>query len=136
MAPIVYIDGYIVIGGTNLSARCVELTVDDGVTEVDQRAMSNTAGNVTGGMKEQTITAKLIQDFAAGSTHATLQAALNTPTTVAARPTSGAKATTNPEWSGTLLLTKYQPIGAKVNDKQIVTAQFKTQGVALTYATS
>lgn len=136
MAVIVYTDGYIVVNAVNLSSRCVELTVDDGYDEVDVKAMSNTAGNTTVGMKNQMITAKFIQDYAASNVHATLNAAQGTGVTVAARPTSGAKATTNPEWSGTLILTKYQPIGAKVGDKQIVTAQFKTQGTALTYATS
>lgn len=136
MSVQVFTDGYITVAGTNLSARCTEIKVDDGFDEIEAKAMSNTAGNTVVGMAKQQIQASFMQDFSAGSVHATLQAAKGTGVAIEVRPTSGARSTTNPGWTGTLLLAQYSPIGAKVGDKYVVTAIFKTQGVAIAYQTS
>jgi hypothetical protein len=136
MAPIAYTDGYITVATINLSARCTKLEVSDGYNKIDLKAFSNTAGNTGVGLKAQSIKATFLQDFAAGSTHATLQAALGTAIAIEARPTSGAASATNPKWTGTLLLAEYMPIGASVGEKQEVSVEFLTQGTAIVYATS
>lgn len=132
MAVTVFSDGFITVGGTNLSSRCTGFTVKDGYSTIDLKAMSNTAGNTGIGMADQGISATFLQDYAAGSTHATLQAALGTGVAVVVRPTSAVAGSTNPQWSGTLLLAAYNPIGAKVGDKYEVSVDFLTQGTALT----
>lgn len=136
MAVQVFTDAFITVAGTNLSSRCVAVAVDDGYDEIDAAAMSNTAKNVIIGQRDQVIKASFLQDYAAGSTHVTLHAARGTAVAVVVRPTSAAVGSTNPQWSGTLLLPRYNPVGATVNDKQVVEVEFKTQGTALTYATS
>lgn len=134
MAVHVFTDGFISVAGVNLSARCTKLEVDDGYNEIDLKAMSNTAGNTGVGVKQQSIKATFLQDFAAGSTHLTLQAALGTAVAVVVRPSSAVVGPANPQWSGTLLLPAYNPIAAQVGDKYEVSVEFKTQGTALTYA--
>src|SRR5205823_3464364 len=134
MAVTIFTDAFITIGGTNLSARCTSVTVDDGYAEVDLKAFSNTAENVGIGLRKQSIKATLLQDFAASSTHATLQAALGVATTILVRPTSAANGATNPQWTASLLLTDYNPVGAKVGDKSEVSVEFKTIGATLTYS--
>jgi hypothetical protein len=134
MAVTVFTDGFITIGGTNLSSRCTSITVDDGYADVDLKAFSNTAENAGIGLRKQSIKATFLQDFAASSTHATLQAALGVSTAVLVRPTSAVNSATNPQWTASLMLTDYNPVGAKVGDKYEVSVEFKTQGSTLTYS--
>ncbi len=136
MAVLVFTDGFISVAGTNLSNRCTKLEVDDGYDEVTVTAMSNTASNVAIGLAKQSIKATFLQDFGASSTHVTLQAAKGTSVAIVVRPTSAVKGTTNPEWTGTLLLPTYNPIGAQVGDKYEVSVEFKTIGTAIAYAIS
>src|SRR3954452_12370174 len=131
MAVTVFTDGFITVGGTNLSSRCTSITVDDGYADVDLKAFSNTAENAGIGLRKQSIKATFLQDFAASSTHATLQAALGVSTAVLVRPTSAVNSATNPQWTASLMLTDYNPVGAKVGDKYEVSVEFKTQGSTL-----
>ncbi len=134
MAVTVFTDGFITVAGVNLSNRCTEIKVDDGYNEVDVKAMSNTAENTAVGLRKQSIGASFLQDYAAANVHETLQAALGTAITVLVRPTSAANSSTNRQWTASLLLAAYNPIGAKVGDKYVVTVTFKTQGTTLTYS--
>jgi hypothetical protein len=134
MAVEVFVDGFITVAGVNLSSRCTKLEVDDGYDEVDLKAMSNTAGNTGVGMKKQSIKATFLQDFAAGSVHPTLQAANGTAVAIVVRKSSAARGPTNPEWTGTLLLSNYSPVNASVGAKQDVPVEFKTIGVAIGYS--
>ena len=134
MAVHVFTNAFISVAGVNLSNRCTKVEVDDGYNEIEMNAMSNTAGNTGIGVKQQSIKATFLQDFAASSTHVTLQAALGTAVAVVVRPDSAVAGAANPQWTGTLLLPAYNPIGAQVGDKYEVSVEFKTQGTALAYA--
>jgi len=135
MSVKVFTNCYITVATVDLSARCVEVEIEDGYTEIDMRAMSNTAGNTGVGMKEQSIKATFMQDYSPGSVHATLNAANGTTSAVVVRTETGAASAANPQYTlAAGLLTNYVPIGAKVNDKQLVTVTFKTTGTALAYS--
>ena len=124
------------IGAVDLSDHCVEVEIDDGVVELDNTVMSNTADNMQGGLRRWTIRFTLLQDYAAGKTHETLRPLINTNVALIVRPDAGVVSGTNPQWNGTGFFSRYAPIKGPVGQLQRVVAEFKNAGSSLTYATA
>jgi hypothetical protein len=59
---------------------------------------------------------------------ATLSPLVGSTTTFVIKPTSGSVSATNPSWSGTGLLTSYDPLGGSVGDLHMTQAQFASAG--------
>lgn len=134
MAITVLYDASVVINSVDLSDHVREVTIDDGVEEKDNTVMSNAAKSVTGGQRAWNIKVVFFQDYASAKVHATIRALVNTTTTIVVKPLSSAAAATNPKWTGTAFVPKYNPIGATVGELQLITVDFKNAGSILTYA--
>lgn len=133
-------DAMIIINGVTLSDHANKVTVTDNRADVDVTAFGATSKASQKGLGEASIVIGLLQDFASGKTHATLQPLIGstTPVAIEVRPTSGARSATNPaSLLATALMFDYAMLDASVGDAPMTTATFKNSGNAgMTYPTS
>jgi hypothetical protein len=107
-----------------------KITLDVEVEDLDSTTFGGSGWKTEiGGLKSGSISVDLNQDFAASQVDATLWPLLGTVFTVKIRPTSGSISATNPEYSGSCLLTKYSPLDGSVGDLAGTTIDIPTSGV-------
>lgn len=135
MATYVVTDHFLSIGGTDLSDWLLNVTVDYEAEAVDETAMGETTRKMKGGLKNWTVNATFKQDFAASSVDVTVFSLVGTTSTIIVRPTSSAVGSTNPNYTGTGLITKYVPVGNGVGELAGATLEIVAAGT-LSRATS
>lgn len=135
MAAIALTDAYVVINSVNhsASATSVELNVD--VEDLETTTMGNTYKTHLGGLKSGTLTLNFVQDFANGALDATFWPLLGTVVTFEIRPTSGSVSTSNPKYTGSILISQWTPVANGVGELATVSVSFPTSGT-VTRATS
>lgn len=130
MATLVYTDAVIVVNSVNLSSWCRSLTINYEAEMLDDTTMgtSGTRSNRPG-LKNWSVDASFLQDFAAGSVDATLFPLIGAvPFPITMKPTSGAVSATNPEYQGNAVLESYPPIAGEVGALGTVDAAFRSGG--------
>ena len=135
MAKFVLTDASITVGGTDLSDDVQSIEVSYEAEAQECTTMGDDTREQLGGLKNWSVTLNFVQDFASAQVDATLFSAVGTQVALVIKPTSGAVSTTNPSFSGTGLLTNYNPIGNSVGETAIAPATFVAAGT-LTRATS
>ena len=117
MAVLALTSTYIEINSVDMSAYCdsVELTVD-GVDLLTTNFGSGGWEERIGGLKSATLDLSFNQDFAATTVDDRIWPLFNTVVTFAVRPTSSAVGTTNPSYSGSILINAYTPLSGAVGD--------------------
>lgn len=131
----VFYNPFFSVAGTDLSDHVRSITPDLGAEANDDTASGDDSRSEAPGLKTWSFTVEFNQDFAAGAVDATLATAIGTVVAIVYRPDQGAKAVTNPEWSGNALLRRYSPGGGPVGGQLVATAEFSNAGT-LTHATS
>ncbi len=134
MAVFALTNAWVRVNGVDLSDHVSEVTVDTTANDVDVTAMGAGGKQRITGLRDDKFTMTMFSDFAASKVDATLSALLPTGTTsgslflveVAANGT--AISSTNPKYSGTCILTEYQPIGGKVGDAAMTPLSFPVNG--------
>lgn len=130
MALISLQNASVVVGGNDLSDHCsgVEFSVD--VDELDSTVMGNNGFKSTlGGLKEGSLKISLKQDFAASNIDSILWPLLGTVVTFVIKPVAAAVSTSNPSYSGSVLVGSYAPINGSVGDLVEFDLDWKTSGV-------
>jgi|DEB0MinimDraft_4_1074332.scaffolds.fasta_scaffold12878_2 hypothetical protein len=135
MATFVLTDASVTINSVDLSDHVRSVTMSYEAESVDDTNMADTTRINTGGLLNYSVEVEFSQDFAANEVDATLFSLVGSTTTVIIKPTSSAVSSTNPSFSGTMLLTSYTPVTGTVGDLATATASFVPAG-ALTRATS
>lgn len=135
MATFVLTDASVTINSVDLSDHVRSVTMSYEAESVDDTNMADTTRINTGGLLNYGVEVEFSQDFAASEVDATLFSLVGSTTTVVIKPTSSAVSSTNPSFSGTMLLTSYTPVTGTVGDLATATASFVPAG-ALTRATS
>ena len=136
MPKMVLLAQYLSINGTNLSAstKKAELSV-----EVEDKDVTNYASGgwkeVLGGLKSGELACEFLQDFAATQLDATMWPLLGTVVAFEVRPDNAAVSTTNPKYTGQILIKGWNPIEGSVGDEATVGLSFPTSG-AVTRATA
>ena len=117
MATFVITSPVITVNGVDLSDHVTSVELNDETADIATTNFGS-SGNTTrtGGLKDGSITIEFQQDYAASKVDATLWAARGTAITVTVKATSAATASTNPLYSGSYLVTQYQPVSGKVGD--------------------
>lgn len=128
MGSFAFIDGRVEINSVVLSSFVRGVTVNVSADELDDTAMGDTFRSRIGGLKDWNVSLEFNSDFAAAAVDATLFPLLATVTTAKFRPTSAAIAATNPEYSGSLLVSQYSPMGNSVGDLATVNVQWPGAG--------
>jgi len=135
MAVFVITDAAVTINGVDLSGKVRKATLKVSADDQDSTAMGATWQSVLGGLKKGSLALEFNQDFAAAQVDATLWAAFGLVTTCTIKATSGANSTTNPQFSGPMLLKDYSPIDGSVGDMGTSSADLMIAG-AMTRLTS
>lgn len=135
MAKFVATDYDITISGTDLSTSIAAVTLDITAEEQDTTAFGNTYRTRIAGLKDGSVSFDFHQDFGAGSVDATLFPLLGSAVAFVIKPTSGTVSATNPTYSGTAVVTQYQPFASSVGDLATVSVSWPLSG-AVTRATA
>lgn len=130
MAKYIIKDASVTINGVDLSDQVAEVTVNTDVDDVDVSTMGTGVHEHLGGLGNDSITVKFLQNFAAAKVNATLwplkATAVSQPEfPIVVKPASGSVSTANPSFSTqkAILLT-YQPIQGAVGARSEVDVTF------------
>lgn len=114
--------------------RKAELTV-----EVEEKDVTNYASlgwkEVTGGLKSAELGCEFLQDFAATKLDSIMWPLLGTVVPFEVRADQAAVGTSNPAYTGNILINGWNPLTGSVGDEATVSLGFPTSG-AVTRATS
>lgn len=130
MATLIYTDAYLMVNSVVLSGWLRSLTINYEAEMLDDTVMgtSGTRSNRPG-LKNWSMDAEFLQDFAAGAVDATLFSLVGAaPFPIEARPTSAAVSATNPKYTGNAVLETYPPLSGEVGVLGSVSASFRSGG--------
>ena len=136
MSASVFKDAYLVLGGNNVSASVISVSLNQGADTPDGTTMgNNTKISMAGGLKTWGMDVTFLQDHAVSALDSILSGLLNTSCAVELRPTSAAVSATNPKWTGNGIINEYNPLGGTVGDRSTCTIKIVPAG-DLTRATA
>lgn len=128
MAKFVATDYAITIGTATFSTSIAAVTLDISTDEQETTAFGDTYRTRIAGLRDASLTIDFMQDFAAGAVDATLFPLLGSAIAFSIKPTSGTVSATNPSYSGTALVTQYQPFAGSVGDLATLSVTWPVTG--------
>ncbi len=134
MAATALINEYVAINGTNISDHIKSGTLVVDVNQLDSTVMGDGWSDVLGGLKSGTLNLEILDDYAAASIDATLWPLLGTVVSFEVRPDAGAASTSNPKYTGSILVNAHG-IGGAVGELPTKSQSYPTTG-AITRATA
>lgn len=135
MASFAFTDASVVINAVDLSDHVRSVTLNVEAEDLEDTAMGDTFRSRIGGLKDWSIDIEFNQDFAASEIDATIFPILGTVVTVTVKPTSSAVSATNPSYSGSVLVSEYNPLDGSVGDLATTSVSWPGAGT-LTRATT
>lgn len=135
MATRVLTNAFFSFNAVTLSTHVNNIDLGQGVDEIEDTAMADTARSYLPGLENALITVNFNADDAAGAVSATLDAAKATSVAFIIRPDAGVIAVGNPEYTGNCFWTANVPIGGAVGDLNITPVTMRVTG-AVTRATA
>lgn len=136
MAKFALTDASVVINSVDLSDHISSCSLSVNQRELNTEAMGDTWESVIAGLKSWSLNIDFQQDFAASEVDATIWPIIGTVVAVVVKPTSGSVSSTNPSFSGNVLIGgDYSPVGGSHGDLATTSVGWKGSG-ALTRATS
>jgi hypothetical protein len=124
VGSLAFTDARVEVNSVDLSewVTAVELPIE--FEELEDTAMGDVGKSRIAGLQDSNVKISWNQDFAASAVDATLWAARGTVIAVKVRPTSSSVGTTNPEYVGSYLVSKYSPFGNKVGELATVETEW------------
>ena len=116
MASFAFTDAKVTVNGVDLSTYVRQATINVSAAELEDTAMGDTYRSRVAGLKDWSVNLEFNQDFAAAAVDATLWPLLGTTTVVTVKATSAANSATNPQYSGSVLVSQYNPLTNGVGD--------------------
>lgn len=135
MGKFVATDYAITIGTANFSTSLAAVTLDITTDEQETTSFGETYRTRIAGLRDASLTLDFHQDFGAASVDATLFPLLGSAVSFSIKPTSGTVSATNPAYSGTALVTQYQPFANSVGDLATLSVTWPVSG-AVTRSTA
>jgi hypothetical protein len=136
MAVEVFDNAFVSVNAVDLSDHVESVTLEHKADMLEETAMGDTNHQFLAGLKDWSLEVVFFQDYAAGSTDATLNALIGAAAfALILRPDTGTKAVTNPEYTANAVLESHSPLTGGVGTLQKVTARFRPAG-ALARATA
>lgn len=129
MPKMVLLAQHLAINGNTLNeyTKKAELTV-----EVEDKDVTNYASagwkEVLGGLKSAELSCEFLQDLAATELDSIMWPLLGTVVSFVVRADQGAVSTSNPSYSGSILINGWNPIEGSVGDEATVSVGFPTSG--------
>ncbi len=130
MAHFVFTDPFFSQGGTDLSDAVTGMTLEYSADEIDDASAGDTTHvMLAGALLDYTLTVEFAQDLAATKVDVTLFPAVGTAVAIIVRNDNAAGVgATNPNYTATMILMSYPPIGAKIGEKAVTTAVYRPGG--------
>lgn len=137
MSKIVLTDAQITVGGTDLSdhIESIAIPVEADAPESTAFGGGGWRAREAGGLKDFTVDITWHQDYAASEVDATLWPLLATSAAIVVKPTSGSVSSTNPSYTGNVIVNSLAPVSGSVGDLAKMTTSWPAAG-ALARATS
>jgi len=105
------------INSVDLSDHITSVTLTQSFDELEVTALGDSAHKMVKGLEASTLTLNFLNDFAAASVQATLQAAYGTTVTAVLLPVKGtAVSATNPLYTVSILVNNLTPLNGAVGD--------------------
>ena len=126
MATQVLKDAFVLIGAANLSDHIKQVELSQTVDMQDVTAMTNDTKLVKSALKDWSLKITFHQDFGASSIDQTISPLIGgAPFSFEVRPTSLARSTTNPAWTGQGVISSYNPVAGSVGEEQVCAVQIE-----------
>jgi len=119
MARIVLTDAYVSINSTDLSDHINSVEIAQSFDSVETTAFGDSGRTRTGGLEDSSITLSFHQDFAGSSVDQTIAPLVGGTAAFEIRAIGTAAGTvspTNPKWTGTVLVTEWNPLSGGVGE--------------------
>ena len=134
MAEFVLTDATVEIGATggaltDLSDHCRSVTIDYSAETPDSTAMGDTAKERLPGLLDWKMDFEFNQDYAALSVDATLFSLVGAAVDVDVCATSDVASPTTPHFTGSGVISAYNPLGGKVGDTAVTKVSVVGSGV-------
>lgn len=121
---------YINLASNDLSANVSKVEFDDVFEEKDVTTYgSNGAKEVLAGLESGTVAITFKNDFAAGALDSIMWGLRGTVVTFEIRPTQAVRGTSNPAYTGSILIKEWKPIAGSPGDVAEVSVSYPTSGV-------
>ena len=136
MAIIYQGDAELLIGASNISLNCNNITIDVGFDTSDATVMGDTGHRSVSTLQSVNVTATVFLEYGSSSVEALIYAELGAgDTTLVIKPSSAAVGSANPEYTITnCMVATFSPIAATVGD--LATATFTATNGTWVRATS
>ena len=108
-----------------------KIEVPFSVEDQDTTAFGQTWHGRVGGLKDAALNISFIQDYIAANLDSIFFALLGTVVPFEVRPTSAARGTGNPAYTGSILIKEWKPIMGSVGDLAKLDVSFPTSGTVL-----
>lgn len=136
MAKMVLLTEFVSIAGNDLSTFTSKAEISVEVEEKDVTTYGSLGWKeVLGGLKSGTIALEFKQDFSSAKLDAIMWPLLGTVVPFEVRADQAAVGTSNPKYTGNLLVKAWNPITGSVGDDASVSVSYSTSG-AVTRATA
>lgn len=116
MATTVLTDAFVSIDGNDISDHVVGVTLTFEGESLDETAMGDTTRTMKGGLFNWSFEVEVHQDWAASNIDSIMFPLVNTVVVVIFRPDSAAVSATNPNYTGSALITGWPPLGNSVGE--------------------
>jgi hypothetical protein len=129
MPKMVLLAEYLSLNGTDLSDWTSKAELSIEVEEKDVTTYGSDGWKESlGGLKSGTLAIELKQDFAASQLDEIMWPLLGSVVTFAVRPDQSAVGTSNPQYSGNILVKGWNPVTGSVGDNATVSVSYSTSG--------
>ena len=126
MAKLVLTNANISIGGTDVSANVAADTLTTSVNPVETTAFGSTAITRVGGLKDNSITLSMHQDYSA--IEGLVYPLIGTATTIIVFPNGTSVGTTNPRYTCSALVVEWSAVNGAVGDLNTVDVTWPITG--------
>lgn len=128
LTPTVLTDAYISINANVLSDHGNKVEIPIKLDDKDATTFGQTWKVRRGGLKDGNLNISFLNDFVAANLDEIMWPLIGTVVPFEIRPTSGAVSTSNPKYTGNILIQEWKPITGKVGDLVEVDVSFPTSG--------
>lgn len=128
MASFSFLDCRLEINSVVMSGFSTSVTLKIEADDNENTAFGQTFRTRIAGLKDWSVDIDFNSDFASSAVDQTIYPLLATVTTIKVRPTTAAISTTNPEYTGSVLVTEYTPLDGGVGDLATVSVSWPGTG--------
>jgi len=133
MAKLVLTDVSVTLASTDISANVAAVTLTSSAAEVETTAFGQGAVTRTGGLKDNSVTLSIHNDYSA--VEGLVYPLIGSTATIVVKPASDSVGTANPSYTATVLVTEWTPINGAVGELNTADVTWPISGT-ITKATS